>query len=68
MIAHELYRMYKEIQLWIPSKPEYAKLMMYHLNNMCILTFLEFTKKEKIPKANLQMIHDLLILCRRTMK
>jgi hypothetical protein len=65
--VHELSRLLKEIRLYRASKPEYYSDMMYHLNNMAIRTFLEFTGS-KVPKANLESIRDLLYLCRATTK
>jgi len=65
--VHELTRMLKEVRTYRASKPEYYSDMMYHLNNMAIRSFLEFTGS-KVPKANLESIRDLLYLCRATTK
>ena len=69
LTVHELRRMLNEVRKYRASKPQYYQDMMYHLGNMAIRTFLEFTgDSQKIPKANLEAIRDLLYICRATMK
>jgi hypothetical protein len=63
--VHELSRMLKEIQAFRETRHEYYITMMKHLNDMCVLTLLEFSGT-RIPKANLEDMNDLIHLCRLT--